>query len=510
MSGLPLLQILLFSIIIALGGVCDGIGYTRNDFPSNFIFGSGTSAYQVEGAANEDGRTPSIWDTFAHAGYSQGDTADVACDHYHKYKEDVQLMADIGLDAYRFSISWSRLIPNGRGAVNPKGLEFYNNLINELLKHGIQPHVTLVNYDHPQALEDEYGGWVSQKMVKDFVQYADVCFREFGDRVQYWTTVNEPNVFGDGSYDTGIAPPQRCSPPFGVINCTRGNSSTEPYLAVHHILLAHASVVRLYRENYQAKHHGFIGLCIYAYYYVPFSDTKEDIIATQRANDFLLGWVMDPLVFGDYPKIMKENAGSRIPTFTKLESKMVKGAFDFIGLIHYFVVKIKDNSVSLMTELRDFHSDQAVKTRMDEDLFTGAELPISPWGLEGVLEYLKQVYGNPPVFIYENGQRMLRTSSLEDTPRVEYLQAYIGGVLNAMRNGSDTRGYIAWSFLDVFELFNGFKSAYGLVYVDMDDPELKRYPKLSARWYSQFLKRKTKVDTDQVIESEENVFDLSS
>ncbi|PON55269.1 Glycoside hydrolase [Parasponia andersonii] len=155
---------------------------------------------------------------------------------------------------------------------------------------GIQPHVTLVNYDHPQALEDEYGGWVSRKMVKDFIQYADVCFREFGDRVQYWTTVNEPNIFGDGSYDTGIAPPRRCSPPFGVTNCSRGNSSTEPYMVVHHILLAHASVVRLYRKNYQARQHGFIGLTVYAYFSVPFTEAKEDIIATQRANDFLFGW----------------------------------------------------------------------------------------------------------------------------------------------------------------------------------------------------------------------------
>ncbi|XP_062088586.1 beta-glucosidase 11-like isoform X5 [Humulus lupulus] len=476
MLGFSSLQIFALSLTIALVGgggvvVCHGTAtYTRNDFPANFVFGAGTSAYQVEGAANEDGRTPSIWDTFAHNVYPQGDNGDVASDGYHKYQEDVQLMANMGLDAYRFSISWSRLIPNGRGPVNPKGLEYYNNLINGLLKHGIQPHVTLVNYDHPQALEDEYGGWVSRKMVKDFIQYADVCFKEFGDRVQYWTTVNEPNIFGDGSYDAGIAPPQRCSPPFGITNCTRGNSSTESYLVVHHILLAHASVVRLYRENYQTKQHGFVGLTIYTYFSVPYTDTKEDIIATQRANDFLFGWVLDPLVFGDYPKSMKKNAASRIRTFTKLESEMVKGAFDFIGVIHYCTFMIKDDPTNLMTEVRDFTMDKAVK----------------------VISLQTQ-----------------RTSSLEDNSRVEYIQAYIGGVLNALRNGSNTRGYFVWSFLDVFELLGGSTTTAGLVYVDMDDTKLKRYFKYSAHWYSQFLKGKSKLDRQQVIEFAENLLSIN-
>ncbi|WJX19943.1 glycosyl hydrolase 1, variant 2 [Trifolium repens] len=197
------------------------------------------------------GRTSSIWDTFAHDGYVHGENGDVACDGYHKYKEDVQLMVETGLDVYRFSISWSRLIPNGRGPVNPKGLNYYNNLINELINNGIKPHVTLHNFDLPQALEDEYEGWVGRDVVRDFTDYADVCFREFGDRVLYWTTVNEPNVFALGGYDQGNAPPQRCSPPFCAINSTRGNSTFEPYLVVHHILLAHSSAVKLYRTKYR-------------------------------------------------------------------------------------------------------------------------------------------------------------------------------------------------------------------------------------------------------------------
>ncbi|KAH7517072.1 hypothetical protein FEM48_Zijuj09G0023400 [Ziziphus jujuba var. spinosa] len=508
MSNPLFLKLVGISLALAVE-ICSGDKYSRNDFPSDFVFGSGTSAYQVEGAANEDGRTPSIWDTFSHAGNVHGATGDVACDQYHKYKEDVQLMADTGLEAYRFSISWSRLIPNGRGPVNPKGLQYYNNLINELLSHGIQPHVALSNYDLPQTLEDEYGGWISREIVKDFSVYADVCFREFGDRVKYWSTVNEPNVFGQGSYDFGFLPPQRCSPPFGRFNCTRGNSSTEPYIAVHHILLAHASAVNLYRKKYQEKQNGYVGLCIYSFWYIPYTDSKEDAIATQRANDFLLGWVLDPLVYGDYPQIMKKNAGSRIPAFTKAEAKLVKGSFDFIGVIHYFSIYVKDNPNGLVVQQRDYTADAAV-TLIGLSIMTEFKVSITPWALEGVLGYLKQAYGNPPVFVYENGLRTPHNSSLEDTPRVKYMEAYIEGVLNALRNGSNTRGYFTWSLLDVFELFDGYDAGYGLYYVDMEDPNLKRYPKLSAHWYSDFLKGKTVgADPEGVSELNQNYISYS-
>ncbi|GAY48808.1 hypothetical protein CUMW_114590 [Citrus unshiu] len=465
--------LLIFLLNLAASALT-AVEYTKNDFPPGFIFGSGTSAYQVEGAANEDGRTPSIWDTFAHAGNVPG-TGDVACDEYHKYKEDVKLMADTGLDAYRFSISWSRLIPNGRGPVNPKGLQYYNNLINELISYGIQPHVTLHHLDLPQALEDEYGGWINRMIVyisqKDFTAYADVCFREFGDRVSYWTTVNEPNGFAMVGYDFGIAPPKRCSPPLN--NCSRGNSSTEPYMAVHHLLLAHASVARLYKKNYQDKQHGYIGLSIFSFGVFPLTNSEEDAIATQRYFDFLIGWVANPLVYGDYPKTMKQNAGSRLPAFTDRESQQIKGSADFIGVINYCMIYIKDNPSSLKQEHRDWSADTATKAFFKQDTAASSN---------------------------EVGLLSLATprhSSLEDISRVKYLHAYIGSVLDAVRNGSNTRGYFVWSFLDVFELLDGYASSYGLYYVDRDDPDLKRYPKLSALWYSQFLKGRS-VRSDEV------------
>lgn len=493
LSLLLILVLLNFTVVVLCGDK-----YSRYDFPPGFVFGSGTTAYQVEGAASQDGRTPSIWDTFAHAGYANGATGDVAVDQYHKYKEDVKLMAEMGLDVYRFSISWSRLIPNGRGSSNPKGVQYYNNLINELTRHGIQPHVTLNNADLPQALEDEYGGWISRRIVKDFTDYADVCFREFGDRVSYWITVNEPNIFAIGGYDTGLIPPRRCSSPFGIANCTRGDSTSEPYIAVHNILLAHSSAARLYKRKYQEKQNGFIGISIYTFWSAPNTNSTEDSMAAKRMNEFYIGWIAHPLVFGDYPETMKKLVVSRLPTFSNDESELVRGSSDFFGIIYYTIVYVQDDPRSQALKQRDFDMDVAAKILNREDIFLNFEYPISPWGLQAVLEYMKQVYDNPPLYIVENGQKTKRNSTLEDTSRVEYLQAHIGSVLDAVRNGSDTRGYFAWSFLDVLEILDGYNSSFGFYYVDLDDPELKRQPKLSSYWYSHFLKGAS-IGPDQLI-----------
>ncbi|KAJ6338500.1 hypothetical protein OIU76_008051 [Salix suchowensis] len=510
--------------------------YRREDFPPGFIFGAGSSAYQVEGAAYEDGRSSSIWDAFAHEGNEHGDTGDVAIDEYHKYKvvecdnafnRQLVLCSCNFRSLRRSHFFWARIV-NGRGPVNPKGLQYYNNLVNELIAHGIQPHALLCNYDHPQALEDEYGGWISRKIVKDFTAYADVCFREFGDRVSHWTTVNEPNVFAIGGYDTGMAPPKRCSPPF-VFNCSKGNSSSEPYLAAHHMLLAHASTARLYREKYQAwslllnhysqgnvfshlkimvmqgKQLGLVGISLYIFQSIPLTNLTADVAANQRAQDFLTGWIADPLMFGDYPSTMKRNVGSRLPEFTNHESKLVKGSFDFIGLIHYNYLYVEDNSVSLKEKNRDFNRDMGVKLYYNLSAY---EFEIRPRDLQQILENFKSAYGNPPIYIQENGQKTRRGSSLEDPSRVKYLHAYIGSVLDAIRNGSNTRGYFVWSLWDGLELLDGYESSYGLYYVDLDDPDLKRYPKLSAHWYSHFLKGRG-VSLDGIIELEKNLSGVS-
>ncbi|KAF9604915.1 hypothetical protein IFM89_011282 [Coptis chinensis] len=345
-------------------------------------------------------------------------------------------MSDIGLDAYRFSISWSRLIPRmilhsiGRGDLNPKGLKYYNDLIDELISHGIEPHVTIYHLDLPQILEEEYGGWLNPKIIEDFTAYADVCFREFGDRVSHWTTVNEPNIMSLASFHSGQWPPRRCSQPGGLYNCSAGNSSVEPYIAMHHLLLSHASAAAVYRDKYQAKQKGFIGINVYAFWCTPLTNSTADIIATRRATDFYLGWAVDPLVFGDYPKIMKKNVGSRLPTFTKRESEL------------------------------------------------------------SLIEYFKDYYGNQPVYVQENGFGTPYNETLDDDAgRIHYVSGYMGGILDAIRSGSNARGYFLWSFLDLFELSDGYKTRFGIVHVNFEDKDLKRRPKLSAQWYSNLIKK---------------------
>ncbi|XP_038980495.1 beta-glucosidase 22-like [Phoenix dactylifera] len=495
-----LLELLL---ILEIDGGQSALHYSRDDFPPDFVFGAGTSAYQVEGAAAEDGRSPCIWDTFTHAGkMPDKSTGDVASDGYHKYKEDVKLMTDTGLEAYKFSISWSRLLPNGRGAVNPKGLEFYNNLINELLKHGIQPHASLYHLDLPQVLEDEYGGWLSPKIVDDFTAYADVCFREFGDRVSHWTTIIEPNIMAIAAYDSGTFPPNRCSYPFGI-NCTAGNSSVEPYIVAHHALLAHASAVTLYRTKYQVMQKGWIGLNVYTFWAYPFTNSTADVQAAQRSLDFMIGWIINPLVFGDYPEVMKKNAGSRLPSFNKDQSKQVKGSFDFVGLNHYFSAYVSDNSNGSRTDLRDYNADIFAKFTVSKNITPTDQLipvpaPADPQGLQYMLEYLKEAYGNPPIYIQENGYGVgIFNDTIHDTARIDFLSGFIGSTLDAVRNGSDVRGYFVWSFLDVFELLAGYRSRFGLYFVDFDDEKRERVPKLSAFWYSNFLKKKQDMNIER-------------
>ncbi|XP_028772910.1 beta-glucosidase 11 isoform X1 [Neltuma alba] len=483
------IKVLLATVILALvNSASAGDTLNRDDFPPDFIFGAGTSAYQVEGAADEDGRTPSILDVLALDENKTRGYGDRTCDQYHNYKEDVRLMANMGLNAYRFSISWSRLIPNGKGAVNPKGLEYYNNLINELISHDIQPHVTLHHSDLPQALEDEYGGWVSRRVVKDFEAYANVCFNEFGDRVKHWTTMNEANIFVLCGYDLGMLPPQRCSSSIiGIANCSKGNSSTEPYLAAHNMLLAHASATALYRRKYQELQRGFIGINIFTMDFSPLTNTTEDLSATQRAQDFNLGWFLNPIMFGEYPETLKRSAGWKLPSFTKAESNMVKGSIDFLGINFYYTCHVKNYPSSLPMGDRDILADLAFIYSCFGNATFAVEIPVRPWGLKNLLELLRNSYGNFPIYIHENGQQTLRDSSLDDWSRVIFMHEYIKSVLDSLRNGVNVRGYFVWSLLDLLEIITGYQTSYGLYYIDLNDPNLKRQPKLSAKWYSDFL-----------------------
>ncbi|ERN09276.1 beta-glucosidase 24 isoform X1 [Amborella trichopoda] len=483
-----------------LSGIWNTKILLRADFPNEFIFGAGTSAYQVEGGSREGGRGTSIWDTFTHEHpdkIEDGSNGDVALDSYHRYKEDVKLVKEMGLDSYRFSISWPRILPKGnlRGGINMEGITYYNNLINELIDNGIKPFVTLFHWDLPQALEDEYGGFLSSKIVVDFEKYADICFQEFGDRVKHWVTINEPWSFSAMGYDKGETAPGHCSPSKG--NCSNGNSSTEPYQVAHNMLLAHVAAFNLYIAKYKEAQKGIIGITLNSNWYLPFSDSNDDQTAARRAIDFNIGWFMDPLTRGDYPSSMRNIVGERLPKFTKNQSHNLRGSYDFIGINYYttcYAANIPDPSTTV-SYWDDFHVDQRVEKN---------GIPIGPkggsfWlysyppGIKELLVYVTEKYNNPVMYITENGineysnESMPLELSLHDTMRVEYHHSHLLYVRDAMREGVKLKGYYFWSLVDNFEWFNGYRLRFGLHYVDYKD-NLKRHPKLSAHLFSSFLR----------------------
>ncbi|XP_048231823.1 beta-glucosidase 17 isoform X2 [Ricinus communis] len=325
------------------------IAPSRSSFPKGFLFGAASSAYQIEGAADVDGRKPSIWDTFAKEDSDKikdHSTGDIAEDFYHRYKEDVALIKEIGLNSFRFSISWSRILPYGRisAGVNQEGVNFYNSLIDELVSNGIEPFITLFHWDLPQALEDEYGGFLNPRIVEDYREYVDFCFDKFGDRVKNWATINEPNYFSCFGYATGDTAPGRCSNYIG--NCTAGNSATEPYIVIHNMILCHATAVKLYRQKYQATQEGTVGIVLTTFWKVPKFQTTASKKAASRSLDFTIGWILHPLTYADYPKSMRYLVGNRLPKFTRQQSKMVKGSIDFVGVNYYTARYVDDASTS--------------------------------------------------------------------------------------------------------------------------------------------------------------------
>ncbi|PIA30694.1 hypothetical protein AQUCO_05400061v1 [Aquilegia coerulea] len=477
---------------------------SRSQFPRGFFFGAATSSYQVEGAVFEDGKGLNNWDIFSHiqGNILDGKNADVADDHYHQYEEDFELMHSLGMNSYRFSISWTRILPRGRfGDINPSGIKFYNKLIDSLLLKGIEPFVTISHHDIPQELEDRYQSWLSPLIQDDFEYYADICFRNFGDRVKYWITINEPNLFSDLAYMRGIYPPSRCSPPFG--NCSSGDSDTEPLIVVHNMILSHAKAANIYRKYYQVKQGGYITIVPHAEMLVPISDAEADREAANRAMAFSAPWILDPLLHGDYPPEMRQYLGDQLPTFSPEEVNIVKGSIDYIGFNHYSTLYAKDCIQSSC----DSGSSRAIQGYVyitgerNGTLIGDTAFPsffVVPEGLEMLVEYLKTRYNNKPMFLLEHGMAQgnepieLHNELLHDINRVNYHKRYLASLERAIRNGADVRGYFVWSLIDNFEWIYGYSLRFGLYYVDYQS--LKRIPKSSAKWYRNFLTNDTYVD----------------
>ncbi|KAM1393316.1 hypothetical protein ACFX10_029125 [Malus domestica] len=438
----------------------------RSSFPSGFVFGSASASYQYEGAWDEGGKGPSIWDNFTHQ-YPEkiidGSNGDVADDQYHRYKEDVKIMNDMGLDAYRFSISWSRLLPNGKlsGGVNKEGVQYYNNLINELLNKGVTPYATIFHWDLPQALEEEYGGFLNRQIVNHFRDYAELCFKLFGDR---------------------------------NLNCTGGDSATEPYIVAHHFLLAHAHAVKVYKTKYQASQEGVIGITLATNWFVPVSNATRHRNAANRSLDFMF---MEPLTSGQYPHSMQVLVKERLPKFTQEESKLIKGSFDFVGMnyytTHYSSDQPHNNSAnaSFLTDARVFESTELNGVPIGPPA-ASSWLVIYPKGIREILLYAKHKYNNPLIYITENGldefddPTLSLPQSLNDTHRIDYHYHHLDYLRKAINDGVNVKGYFAWSLLDNFEWASGYTLRFGFVYIDYNDG-LKRHPKLSASWYKSFL-----------------------
>ncbi|HOW74739.1 MAG TPA: GH1 family beta-glucosidase [Candidatus Competibacteraceae bacterium] len=435
-------------------------------FPADFLWGAATSAYQIEGAPLADGAGPSIWHEFAHTpGRTRnGDTGDIACDHYHRCREDVALMAELGLNAYRFSISWSRVLPEGRGRVNPPGLGFYERLVDALLEQGIQPMLTLYHWDLPAAL-DRLGGWLNPDSADWFADYVQILFRALDDRVQLWVTLNEPWVVVDGGYLHGVlAPGQR-------------NLFAAPH-ASHHLLRAHAAAVQAYRAI--GRHQ--IGLVVNLEPKYPATASAEDFAATLRADAYWNRQYLDPVFLGAYPPELAEIFGAAWPTFPAADLDFIRQPLDFLGVNYYSRQVVRHDP-------QDWPL-QAARIRQPRHTYTSLDWEVYPQGLTDILEWVAQRYGPLPLYITENGAAFYdppQADDLADDPlRQRYLRDHLQAALAARQKGVNLRGYFAWSLLDNFEWAHGYAPRFGLTHVDYATQ--RRTIKASGRFYAKVIR----------------------
>ncbi len=435
-------------------------------FPKDFIWGSATASYQVEGAVNQDGRGESIWDRFSHTPGKvlNGDTGDVACDHYNRYREDVQLMKELGLKGYRFSVAWPRIYPQGKGQVNQKGLDFYSSLVDELLKADIEPIVTLYHWDLPQALQD-MGGWDNRDVADYFAEYAFKMYDVLGDRVKKWITHNEPWVVAFLGNAFGQHAP----------------GYTDLALAVrisHHLLLSHAKAVQAYRQSGNDDG-GQIGITLNLTPVYPASDTPEDGQAVQFLDGFQNRWFLDTVFKGTYPEDMlafyqeKCNAPVIYPGDMEL---IANNPIDFIGINYY------TRSVVKKGKKDSFDSVEHVRP---EGKYTEMGWEVYPQGLYDLLMRVHRDYNAPTIYITENGAAFkddkVVDGTVDDQDRLEYLKSHFEAAYRAIQDGVNLKGYYVWSFMDNFEWAFGYSKRFGIVYVDYET--LKRTPKKSALWY---------------------------
>ncbi|XP_050504819.1 myrosinase 1-like isoform X1 [Diabrotica virgifera virgifera] len=455
-------------------------------FPADFMFGVATSAYQVEGGWNEDGKGVNIWDYFTHRNSSvirDKNNGDIACDSYHRIKEDIAILKDLGVSHYRFSISWPRILPNGfRDEVNQKGIDYYKNLIKELKDNNIEPLVTLYHWDLPQFLQD-LGGFFSSSLEVWFAEYARICFEAFGKDVKYWVTFNEPSSICNNGYGKGKFAP-------GIYNPGIGE-----YLCIHNLLNAHAAAYHVYDKEFRSTYNGKVTTVHSISYCQPKTNTTEDIEAADQKMQFNLGWMADPIYFGDYPEIMKTRIAtrsklegfieSRLPEFTEEQKERLKNTSDYFAVNSYdsyFAFAIPEPAIVLPPSLDADSGVGGTKEGIGDGSF----------GMGKLLLWIKDRYNNPDMIITENGL-MTQTETLEDDDRISMVKNCLSRFRDVM-DQVNLLGYTLWSVMDNFEWTRGYTAKYGIYHVDFNNSNRTRTPKKSAEWYKHVIQTRCLTD----------------
>jgi len=436
-------------------------------FPDGFLWGAATSAYQIEGSPFADGAGPSIWHRFSHTPgrTTNGETGDIACDHYRRYADDVRLMRELGLTAYRFSIAWSRVFPEGKGRVNAAGLGFYDRLVDALLAAGIQPAVTLYHWDLPAALDDR-GGWLNPDVASWFADYARTAFRALDDRVPMWSTLNEPWVVTDGGYLQGVLAPGH-------------RSLFETPIASHNLMRSHAAAVEAYRA--EGKH--LIGVVVNLEPKYVASESEADLAATRRADAYMNRQYLDPLFFGRYPEELREIFGEAWPAFPASELDALKQPLDFVG-VNYYTRSVTKHDPAMLPV-------RAGRVEQPRHAYTETGWEVYAQGLTDTLKWVTERYGRIPLYVTENGAAFYDPpepvdGAVEDPLRVAYYRSHLRAAHDALCQGVDLRGYFAWSLLDNYEWSLGYSKRFGIVHVDYATQQ--RTPKASARFYADVIR----------------------
>jgi beta-glucosidase len=436
-------------------------------FPEHFRWGTASAAYQIEGAVHEDGRGESIWDRFCHTPGKiiHGETGDIACDHYHRYPEDIQLMQELGLRNYRFSIAWPRILPSGRGQVNAAGLDFYERLVDALLSAGIEPFVTLYHWDLPQALQDEVGGWNSRETSHAFANYADVVSRRLGDRVKYWITLNEPWVSSFVGNEMGVHAPGLKDPRIA-------------WQVSHNLLLGHGLAVPILRANGNSDTH--IGITLVLTPVEPATDSAEDQQLAIAADGKSNRWFLDPIFRGAYPQDVLDRLAQQniLPTIEAGDNAIIARPVDFLGLNYYYR--------TILHQKPDGSTEQVQPEGAE---YTTMGWEVYPQGLHTLLSRLHNEYHVPAIYITENGTAFPDTLSandqVHDPRRLNYLREHFLQAQQAISEGVPLLGYFVWSLTDNFEWAVGYTQRFGVIYVDY--PTQRRIIKDSGHWYSKVI-----------------------